>query len=178
MKKQKIFLIVYFSALLILSVLPIFIFWKSAGLTIYSIPAIICLVSSVVYAAIAYSLRDRINLFLIGTHRLYFIFRYNFFGDDSKRYTSHPYYKKEIFISGIIFGSTIPFYIPIAFFSCDFYSAMRWILSLCLIWVIIALVFAISWRIVTMMKMQKQEKMQDVNDRIEQEKRESSGKWK
>ena len=99
MKKQKIFLAVYFSALLILAVLPVFVFFESAGLTKYSIPAVVCFVSSVIYAVIAYALRKHGNLFLAGRNRLYFIFRYKIFSDDYKRYTSHPYYKKEILIN-------------------------------------------------------------------------------
>ena len=178
MKKRKIFLAVYFFVLLILAALPVFIFWESAKLTIYSIPAIICLVSSVVYALIAYSLRERGNLFLIGTSRLFFMLLYSFFREDNNIYTSHPYYKKEILISGIIFGSAIPFYIPIAFFAHDFYSVMLWVLRLCLIWVITSLVFIIVWRIVIVLKIQKQEKAQDDVYRKEQEQRESIGKWK
>ena len=178
MKKQKIFFVVYFSALLILASLPVFIFSESAAITKYSIPAVVCFISAVVYAGVAYTLRKRGNLFLIGTSRLFFIFMYNFFRDDNNRYTSHPYYKKEILISGMIFGSVIPFYIPIAFFVRDFDSAFLWPLQLCLVWVVAALVFMCVWRITIMLKMQNQEKTQDNMDRKEQEKKESMGRWK
>ncbi len=176
MKKQKIFLVILFLVLFACSIVPIFIFNDSAAITKYSIPAFVYMVCCVIYAIIAYSLRKRGNLFLIAGDKLFFIFLRMFSKD--KNYTKQPYYKKEFFISGVIFCSVIPFYIPIAFFAHDFYSAMQWPLRLSLFLVITLMIVTILLRTMNLVKTKKNEKNEDDRFRKEQEQRESMGKWK
>ena len=94
MKKYRNIFIASMMASLLLSMLPIVIFYDSAALSYYSWLPIAFFLGSIVWAIIAYRLRDRGNLFFHCKGRLSTALMYTFTGE--KSYAERAKYKSDI----------------------------------------------------------------------------------
>ena len=175
MKKQRTLFITVIAISLLLSILPVIVFRHSAAITVYSIPAIVFFVSSVVFAAVAFSFRERGNLFAYPS-KLFYILLVAISGD--REYTSKLEYKKEFSITALIFCASIPFYIPIAFFTNGFYSSIMRPLEVSIAREIAIILLGLIPPIIKNISDKNQQRIKDEADRKEQERRESMGKWK
>lgn len=176
MKKTNVALIILILSALLLNILPIIIFNNDGAITKYSIPSVAVIIFSVIYAIIAYSLRNRGNLILGGRNKLFLILMRTFSAD--KSYTMHPEYKKEFIRTSMIYCIAIPFYIPLAFFADNIYSAIFWPLSWYIIVHVVIMLIAFIPPIKNIIETKKAKKVQDEIHRQEQERLESMGKWK
>ncbi len=174
-KKRNLIYVILSIVIFIACILPV-IFREDAAISSNSAPAIVFGVFSAIYAAIAFLIREKGNLFVLGKYKLLIAFSYSL-GDDRPDADSDEY-KKEFALSAFIFCASIPVYIPLAFFAKDFYRA----LSAALAAAILRRLFTLAWvlipHIIKKAKDKKQGRMKDKADREEQERRESMGKWK
>ncbi len=175
-KIKKCLYVVLSVVVLILNALPMIIFRDDVAITKYSIVSIAFSVFSVVYAVIAFILKDKGNLFVAGKHWLYRAISMSFSKNESK--AEDEAYKKEFELSAFIFCVTIPTYITFAFFANGFYSALSQALGWTIVRLMAMLVVVIVPPIVKEMKAKKQQRIKDEADRKEQERRESMGEWK
>ena len=161
---------------LILNALPIIFLWKNLSFTKYSIISIVFAICSVIYALIAFSNRNKGNLFVAGKFWVYRAL--SFAVSENDPHTENEEYKKEFALSAFIYCITIPTYITFAFLASGFYSALSraisWTISRHVAIIIVVLIPPIINRI----KDKKQQRLQDEADKKEQERRESTGKWK
>ena len=174
LKNRKFIYVVLSVVTLILNAIPIIM--EDAAITKYSIVSIAFAACSVVYAVIAFILKDKGNLFIAGKYWFYRALSLVF--SENGSYTQEEEYKKEFELSAFIYCITIPTYITFAFFANGFYST----LSQALVWTIFRqiaiIIFVIVPPIVKAIKAEKQQRIKDEADRKEQERRESMGKWK
>lgn len=173
---KKISYVVLSVAILILNALPIIIFSDDVAITKYSIPSIAFAICSVVYAVIAFLLKDKGNLFVAGEYWFYRVLSMTFF--DNESYTEGREYKEEFELSAFIYCITIPTYITLAFFANGFYSALAQALGWSLVRLIAIIIVVIIPPIIKQIKAKKLQLIKDEADRKEQERRESMGKWK
>jgi len=176
MKKYRNIFIASMMASLLLSMLPIVIFYDSAALSYYSWLPIAFFLGSIVWAIIAYRLRDRGNLFFYRKGRLSTALMYTFTGE--KSYAERAKYKSDIKICALIYCLAIPVYIPIAFFVTDLYSAIIMTLSCVIIDNVAIIVYMIISNMKYVADIERREEIEADLQRKEQEKRESMGKWK
>jgi hypothetical protein len=120
LKNRKLVFIVLSIVILITSILPVIIS-KDAAITKYSFISIAFAICSVVYAVIAFILKDRGNLFIVGKYWFYRALSWAF--SENESYTEKEEYKKEFELSAFIYCITIPTYITFAFSAKGFYSA-------------------------------------------------------
>ncbi len=175
MLKVNFIFIILFIVILIACVLPV-ILHADAAITLNSVPAIVFGVCSAVYAVIAFVNKENGNLFVLGRNKLFFAFLRSL-RDDSPN-TDSDEYKKEFALSAFIFCASIPFYIPLAFFANDFYSALSSTLLVTLLRLFCTFLLVLIPRMIKNAKDKKQARVKDEADRKEQERRESMGKWK
>ncbi len=174
-KRKKIFIISILTSLL-LNILIVLINIENAALTVYSIPACVFILCSIIYARIAYDMRDSGNLLLIGSDRLFWIIWRSF--EKNEYHTSFKDYEKEFRGTLFICCVFIPCYIPIAFFSKSFYPGLFGPLSLFLIEELIIMVTFVVFRWTSIIKTKRDQNLRDEALKKEQEKRESMGQWK
>ena len=173
-KDNRLIFIFLAIVILIASIFPVIIS-KDAAITKYSFISIAFAFCSVVYAVIAFILKGKGNLFTAG-HRFWRFVDYLFAKTES--YTNTEDYKKEFAFSAFIFCASIPFYIPPAFFAKSFYTALSSALSVTIFRSLFIIVLVLIPRIIKNVQDKKQGRIKDEADRIEQERRESMGKWK
>jgi hypothetical protein len=94
--------------ILIVSILPIVVFKENAEITKYSVLSVIFAVCSVVYAIIAFSFRERFDLFFLNLYIIAKLF--------NKSYNETQEYKADFLRSAFVFCAGIPFYITVSFF--------------------------------------------------------------
>lgn len=174
-KKGKFIFIILFIVVLIASVLPV-ILSENATITVNSAPAIVLGVCSVIYAIVAFVMKDEQNLFVLGKNRIFIAFLRSLRDDTPD--TDSDTYKKEFALSAFVFCVSIPFYIPLAFFSKSFYTALSWALSVTISRILFTFALVLIPRVIKSAKDKKQGHIKDEADRKEQERRESMGKWK
>ena len=176
MGKQKKFFIISILISTLLNILIIVINIENAALTLHSIPALAFMLCSIIYAMIAYGMKDSVNLLLIGGNRLFWIIWRSF--ENNEYHTSFIDYEKEFRRTLFIYCVFIPCYIPIAFFSKSFYSSLFGPVSLLLIEELIIMVTFVAFRWTSLIKTKRDQELIDEQLKKEQEKRESMGKWK
>lgn len=126
---------------------------------------------------IAFSLKDKENLFLAG--RVWYLRALKWsFSDERIGYTESDEYKKQFEITAFIYCITIPAYITFAFFAGGFYSALLQALSWTLFRTIAVMIIGIAPTIIKRAGEKKQQRMREEAERKEQERRESMGEWK
>ena len=96
----------------------------------------------------------------------------------AKSHVEDEKYKKEFALSAFIFCASIPFYIPLAFFSESFYTAFSSALSVTMLRIVLTFALVLIPRIAKNAQDKKKARIKDESDRKEQERRESMGKWK
>ena len=175
MKNRKIIYVALSVAILILNALPI-ILMNDAAITKYSIVSIAFAVCSVVYAVIAFILKDKGNLFVAGKHWLYRVISLTFYENVSN--TQNEEYKKEFELSAFVYCVTVPSYITISFFANEFFSALSQAVSWAIIRQIAIIIVVIVPHAIRNIKEKKRQRIKDEADRKEQEHQESMGKWK
>ena len=176
MSKNKKILIISIIASVLLNILTVVVNIKQAALTLSSIPALVFIVCSVIYAMIAYDMRDSGNLLLIGSDKIFWIIRHSF--KTSEYVTSQKNYEKEFRLTLLIYCIFIPCYIPMIFLSKSVFGAFMSILSVLLAEELIIIFTFVIFRWTSLVKSDREQKLSDEAARIEQEKRESMGKWK
>ena len=175
LKNRKSLYVILSLAALILNALPIII-RDDAVITLYSTVFIAFAICSVVYAVIAFILKDKGNMFIAGKYWFYRALSLTFSENESN--TEDEEYKKEFVLSAFIYCITIPTYITFAFFANGFYSAFSQALGWTIFRLIAIIIVVIIPPIVKRIKGKKQQRIKDEADRKEQERRESMGKWK
>ncbi len=175
LKRIDLIFIILSIVILIACVLPV-ILREDAALSINSTPAIAFGVCSAVYAVIAFLNKQKSNLFVLGRNKLFLAFLRSL-SDDGPN-TDSDEYKKEFALSAFIFCASIPFYIPLAFFAKEYYSALSSTLSVTLLRLFCMLALVLIPPMIKNAKAKKHERIKDDADRKEQERRESMGKWK
>ncbi len=174
-KKSDLIFIFLSVVILIACVLPL-ILHEDAAITPNSAPAIVFGVCSTVYAVIAFMNKQKSNLFVLAKNKLFIVFLRSL-SDDGPN-TDSDEYKKEFALSAFIFCASIPFYIPLAFFAKEYYSALSSTLSVTLLRLFCMLALVLIPPMIKNAKAKKHERIKDEADRKEQERRESMGKWK
>lgn len=164
-----------FVTVLMLNVLPI-IFRGDAAINKYSIVSIVFAICSVVYAVIAFILKDKGNLFIAGKYWFYRALSFAF--SENESHVEDEEYKKEFELSAFIYCITIPTYITFSFFADGFYSALSQAFGWTIIRQIAIIIVVIIPPIIKRIKEKKHQHIKDEADRKEQERRESMGKWK
>ena len=175
MKLNKLIFIFLSIAILIACVLPV-ILNENASISFNSAPAIVFGICSVVYAVIAFVNKEQGNLFVLGRNKLFIAFLRSLKDDNPD--TDSDEYKKEFALSAFIFCASIPFYIPLAFFSKSFYTALSSALSVTMLRIVLTFALVLIPSIVKNAQDKKKARIKDEADRKEQERRESMGKWK
>ncbi len=176
LKNRNFIYVILSVVVLIINAFPIMIHWNSVAMNQYSTVSIVFTVCSVVYAVIAFALKDKGNLFVAGKHWLYRAISMSFSEHESK--AEDEAYKKEFELSAFVFCVTIPTYITFAFFANGFYSALSQALGWTVFRLIAMIVVVMIPPMLKRMKAKKQQRIKDEADRKEQEHRESMGKWK
>ncbi len=161
-------------AILIACVLPV-ILSEDAQITVNSAPAIVVCICSAIYAVIACLNKEHGNAFLLGRGKLFITFLRSL---KDNPHTESEEYQKEFALSAFIFCASIPFYIPLAFFAKDFYSALSSALSVTILRMVLTIALVLIPPIVKNAQDKKKARIKDEADRKEQERRESIGKWK
>lgn len=174
-KQKKIFIISILLSLL-LNILIVLINIENAALTVYSIPALVFILCSIIYARIAYDMRDSGNLLLIGSDRLFWIIWRSF--EKNEYLTSFKDYEKEFRRILFIYCVFIPCYIPIIFFSKSLFGGCMSCLSVLLVEELIIIVLFVVLRLTSIINTKRDQKLRDEALKKEQEKRESMGEWK
>ena len=175
MKIKKLIFIFLSIAILIACILPV-IFNENATISFNSAPAIVFGICSVVYAVIAFVNKEQGNLFVLGRNKLFIAFLRSLKDDNPD--TDSDEYKKEFALSAFIFCASIPFYIPLAFFAKNFYTALSSALSVTMLRIVLTFALVLVPRIIKNAQDKKKARIKDEADRKEQERRESMGKWK
>ena len=175
LKKSKIIFIVLSILILFACVFPV-ILNENAAISFNSAPAIVFGVCSSVYAVIAFLNKEHGNAFILGRNKLFVTFLRSLKDDNPT--TDSDEYKKEFMLSAFVFCASIPLYIPLAFFAKNFYTALSSALSVTMLRILITFVLVLIPRIIKNAQDKKQGRIKDEADRIEQERRESMGKWK
>ncbi len=175
LKKINLIFIILSAVILIACVLPVII-RKDAAISINSAPAIVFAVCSAVYAVIAFLNKEKGNLFVLGRNKLFRAFLHSL--SDDRPDANSDEYKKEFALSAFIYCASIPFYIPLAFFAKNFYSALSSTLLVSLLRILCTFALVLIPPMIKNAKEKKQERIKDETDRKEQERRESMGKWK
>jgi hypothetical protein len=161
---------------LIINALPIIFLWGNLSFTKYSIISIAFAICSVIYALIAFSNKNKGNLFVAGKFWVYRALSFTFSQNDP--HTENEEYKKEFALSAFIYCITIPTYITFAFLANGFYSALSRAISWTISRHVAIIVVVLIPPIIKHIKEKKQKQLRDEADRKEQEHRESTGKWK
>ena len=174
MKSKKLIFIFLSVAILIACILPI-IFNENAAISINSTPAIVFGICSVVYAVIAFLNKEHGNAFLLGKNKLFITFLRSL---KENHDTDSDEYKKEFALSAFIFCASIPFYIPLAFFAKNFYTALSSALSVTMLRIVLTFALVLIPRIIKNAQDKKKARIKDEADGKEQKQRESMGKWK
>ncbi len=174
-KKSDLIFIFLSVVILIACVLPV-ILHEDSAITPNSAPAIVFGVCSTVYAVIAFMNKQKSNLFVLGRNKLFLAFLRSL-SDDGPN-TDSDEYKKEFALSAFIYCASIPFYIPLAFFAKEYYSALSSTLLVTLLRLFCMLALVLIPPMIKNAKAKKHERIKDDADRKEQERRESMGKWK
>ena len=175
--KSRITIYIFLSVVaLVLYALPILV-GGGIALTKYSAICIGFAVGSVIYAVIAFILKDQGNLFAVGRYKVYTVLAWAF-SDERKYYTEGEQYKKEFELSAFIYCITIPAYITLAFFGNGFYSALSLALGWTVFRQVLIIVIVAATPVIGHIKEKKMQRIADEADRKEQERRESMGKWK
>ena len=174
MKIKKLIFIFLSIVILIACVLPV-IFNENAAISFNSTPAIVFGICSVAYAIIAFLNKEHGNAFLLGKNKLFITFLRSLKENPD---TDNDEYKKEFALSAFIFCASIPFYIPLAFFANNFYTALSSALSVAILRILFTFVLVLIPRIIKNAQDKKKARIKDEADRKEQERRESMGKWK
>ena len=174
MKSKKLIFIFLSIAILIACILPV-IFNENAAISFNSAPAIVFGICSVAYAIIAFLNKGHGNAFLLGKNKLFITFLRSL---EENHDTDSDEYKKEFALSAFIFCASIPFYIPLAFFSESFYTALSSALSVTMLRIVLTFALVLIPRIIKNAQDKKKARIKDEADRKEQEQRESMGKWK
>ena len=175
-QKRKVIYIFSFIAVLLMNIIPILIFWEDVAINKYSMISIAFAVYSVVYVLIAFNLKNKGNLFIVGKYWFYNMLSWSFLKDQS--YTKSEEYKKEFELSAFIYCAIIPAYITIALFANDFYSTLSQALGWTIVRMLAIIIIVIIPPIIKRQKEKKLQQIKDEADRKEQERRESMGKWK
>ena len=175
LNKRNLIFVILSIAILIACVLPVTLN-ENAVISFNSLPAIVFGVCSFVYAIIAFLNKEHGNLFILGKNKLFVAFLRSQSNDNPD--INNDEYKKEFALSAFIFCSSILFYIPLAFFAKCFYTALSSALSVTIIRLLLTFVLVLIPRILKNAQNKKQGRIKDEADRIEQEHRESMGKWK
>ncbi len=175
LKKFNLIFIILSVVILIACVLPV-ILSGDAAITFASAPAIVFGVCSAVYAVIAFMNKQKSNLFVLGRNKLFIAFLRSL--SDNNVNTDSDEYKKEFAFSAFIYCASIPFYIPLAFFAKEYYSALSSTLLVTLLRLFCMLALVLIPPMIKNAKAKKHERIKDEADRKEQEHRESMGKWK
>lgn len=175
LKKSNLVFVLLSIVILIACILPV-ILDENAAISFNSLPAIVFGVCSFIYAIIAFLNKEHGNLFVLGKNKLFIAFLRSQ-SDDNPDINSDEY-KKEFALSAFIFCASIPFYIPLAFFAKGFYTALSSTLSVTLLRLLLTFILVLIPRLIKNAQDKKQGRIKDEADRIEQERRESMGKWK
>lgn len=174
LNKRNLIFIFLSIIILIACVLPVIIN-KDATITKYSFISIVFAFCSVVYAVIAFILKEKGNLFTVGRRFWRFV---DYLFAETELYTKTENYKKEFAFSAFIFCASIPLYIPFAFFAKSFYTALSSALSVTIIRLLLTFVLVLIPRILKNAQNKKQGRIKDEADKREQERREELGGWK
>ncbi len=175
LKISRLIYVVLSVVVLVLNTLPIVI-KDDAAITRYSTVSIVFAICSVLYATIAFILKDKGNLFVAGKYWFYRATSLLFSKNEFKAVDEE--YKKEFELSAFVYCITIPTYITFAFFANDFYSALSQALGWTIFRLIAIIIVVLIPPIIKRTKEKKQQLIKDESDRKEQEYRESMGKWK
>ncbi len=174
MKFKKLIFIFLSVAILVACVLPV-ILNENASISFNSAPAIVFGICSAVYAVIAFLNKEHGNAFILGRSKLFITFLRSLQDNPD---TESEEYKKEFALSAFIFCASIPFYIPLAFFAKNFYTALSSALSVTMLRMVLTIAVVLIPRIIKNAQGKKQGRINDEAAKKEQERRESMGKWK
>ena len=166
-------------AILVVSVLPMLLFMNRLQVTKYSIPAICFLAVHLVYGLIAYIFQNKGNFLRFS---MYFICNIDFFlfCKEDKEYTFTKEYEKEFDQMLATYYSVVPMYAPCIFLS----SAPTVMFVPLIVFALPQVLFIIKEArkktsyVKERIRMEKQKRDVIEQQRIEQERRESMGKWK
>lgn len=175
LNKRNLIFVILSVAILIACVFPV-ILDENATISFNSLPAIVFGVCSFIYAIVAFLNKEHGNLFVLGKNKLFIAFLRS--QSDHNPDINSDEYKKEFALSAFIFCASIPFYIPLAFFATGFYTALTSTLSVTILRLLLTFILVLIPRLVKNAQDKKQGRIKDEADRIEQERRESMGKWK
>ncbi len=174
MKFKKLIFIFLSVAILVACVLPV-ILNENASISFNSAPAIVFGICSAVYAVIAFLNKEHGNAFILGRSKLFITFLRSLQDNPD---TESEEYQKEFALSAFIFCASIPFYIPLAFFAKNFYTALSSALSVTMLRMVLTIAAVLIPRIIKNAQGKKQGRINDEAAKKEQERRESMGKWK
>lgn len=176
MSKNKKILIISITASVLLNALIVILNINQASLNLYSIPSFVLITSSVIYAMVAYGMREDCNILLYPQNRLYRLVAHSF--RKNEYHTSSSNYEKEFERIFFIYCVFIPFYIPFAFLSNGFYTGVLRPLYLSIIQEFVISIYFTIYRWSSFIEEKKTQNIIDAEARKEQEKRESMGQWK
>lgn len=175
LKKRRSIYIILSVVALILNLLLI-ILRDDAAITRHSTVSIVFAVCSVAYAVMAFLYKEKGNLFVAGKFWFYRALSLTF--SEKRSQAEKEKYKAEFELSAFLYCVTIPTYITLAFFATGFYSALSQALGWTVIRLLAIIIVVLVPPIFGGIKEKKQQRIKDETDRKEQERRESTGKWK
>lgn len=158
----------------LIGALPIVIFADKIGITKFSIPAICLLAFHILYGIAAFILRHKGN-YLRFNHLLIRHFWFIVF-EPNKDNTYTEEYTQQFYRMMAIYFIVIPMYIP-----CIFLTSTAAAMPIALVVFLIPQTLFISSEIRNLfsdIKLAKQKKSQEYEEKIEQERREEMGRWK
>ena len=168
---KTIAIVLLFCFLVLINVLPVFVFRGKAALTDYSTYPIIFAVLVTIHGIMAFFFRHKGNFLVVGRYGgLFRTFEPNV------DYTYTEEYLKEFYRMLFIHFAVIPFHIPVIFFSTRTVHSL-WSALIVSVPNMIYVVLEIS-KILHDVREQKQKELQQEKELREQEKREELGRWK
>ena len=168
---KRIFIISIYAILILINVVPLFIFSDKITFPTYSLWPIFMLIIAVVHTVIAYAYRHKTNFLFL---RRFIVPLYLM---DDNKYTYTPEYQKNFFLMLKIYYGTFPFYLSVMFFSESTAEASFRTIALFLFTQLIFLVMGILG-LIKEAKLRKQKRLLEEMERKEQERREELGRWK
>lgn len=175
-KNNSQFIYLAISAAVLICNAVLIVFADGAALTRYSaIPAAFA-VGAVIYALIAFTLRDKGNLFTAGRHWFYKALSLTF--SDHSPDTQSGEYKKEFAYSAFVYCITVPFYMTLSFFADSYFEALSHAVALTVVRQLTVIIAVLIPLFIRSVNEAKQQHIKDEADRKAQERRESMGKWK
>ena len=167
LKYRFIFLSVLIAS--VLNILPVIVFWSKAAVSRYSLAPMGIMALVILNGILACIFKNKGNFLMIRNYR------WSLFSED-REYTFTDAYERQFRWMLLIYCTSIPFYVPIIFFSSS-WSNTLWTLLVLLIPQGSFIAYDIK-KTVDDVKASKRHRERLEQERIKQEQREELGRWK